>query len=297
MIKDKIICWWSGGITSAVACKKAIEIYGKDNCRVIMLDTKNEHEDTYRFLKDCEKWYGLSIEILTSKEVDNIEETWLKYNSLNTANGAICSYMLKRKVREEFEKNNKFSHQVFGFEFDRKEFNRAMSMTLNNPKVKAIYPLLLLGLDKNDCVQIVKEAGIKIPEAYRLGFNNNNCLGSKFGGCTQGGIGYWQKIKKDFPDLFEKRAKLEHTLTDRKGKPVTMLKDQSKEAKDLVKSTGNKYANLVFLKPHPNYPDNKCIDDMKGRPPKPLNDCNGFCGINDLSNKNNTEEEINWEEV
>ena len=56
-----IICWWSGGVTSAVACKKAIEMYGLENCRMILLDTKNEHEDTYRFLKDCEKWYGKEI--------------------------------------------------------------------------------------------------------------------------------------------------------------------------------------------------------------------------------------------
>ena len=26
-----IVCWWSGGITSAVACQKAIELYGLDN--------------------------------------------------------------------------------------------------------------------------------------------------------------------------------------------------------------------------------------------------------------------------
>ena len=52
-ICSKVICWWSGGITSAVACKLAIDLYGKENCRVIMLDTKNEHEDTYRFKDDC----------------------------------------------------------------------------------------------------------------------------------------------------------------------------------------------------------------------------------------------------
>lgn len=60
-----IIAWWSGGITSAVACKKAIDIFGKGRVRVIMIDTENEHLDTYRFKKDCEDWYGLPIEIIT----------------------------------------------------------------------------------------------------------------------------------------------------------------------------------------------------------------------------------------
>ena len=281
-----IVCWWSGGITSAVACKLAIEKYGKDNCKVIMLDTGNEHEDTYRFLKDCEEWYGLSIEILTNPNYDSIEETWEKYNSLNTANGAICSYLLKRKVREMWEKDNEFKHQVFGFEDDKKERNRAESLLLNHPKTKPLFPLIDAGLDKPACIKIVQDAGIIPPRAYQLGFLNNNCLKT---GCVQGGIGYWKKIQKEMPELFEKMAKLEHRLTDNKGKPVTMLKDQSKAAKQ----SGN---SLVFLKKHPDYPDNKTIDDMKGRPIKPVMECNGFCGTNDLGNTNETEKELNYDE-
>ena len=101
-----IICWWSGGVTSAVACKLAIDLYGKDQCKVIMLDTKK------------------------------------------------------------------------------------------------IFPLMMFGYDKEKCIKIVssnfqthvpvpikiiQEAGITVPEAYSLGFRNNNCLAT---GCVQGGIGY-----------------------------------------------------------------------------------------------------------
>ena len=65
-MKDKkIICWWSGGVTSAVACKIAIDCFGHKNCRVIMIDTQNEDDDTYRFRLDCEKWYDKRIEIIT----------------------------------------------------------------------------------------------------------------------------------------------------------------------------------------------------------------------------------------
>lgn len=63
--------------------------------------------------------------------------------------------------------------------------------------------------------------------------------------------------------------------------PVTMLKDQSKNG------------GLVFLLPHPNYPAIKDISMMKGRKPKPLMDCNGFCGTNDFK-RNETEKEINY---
>lgn len=277
-----IICWWSGGITSAVACKIATDCYGRGGCRVILLDTGNEHGDTYRFLEDCEKWYGLSIEKLRSEDYKNIQETWYRHKSLNTANGAVCSYMLKRRVREKWEKENTFDHQVFGFEYDKKEINRAKALEMNHPQTKPLFPLIDKKITKDDCIKIVKSAYIKIPEAYNLGFNNNNCLKT---GCVQGGIGYWKKIQKEAPELFDRMAKVEHDLTALKGKPVTMLKDQSRKAKESGRE-------LVFLKSHPDYPDNKCIDQMRGRKVKPLKECNGFCGVNDLIDRSETEAEI-----
>lgn len=50
--------------------------------------------------------------------------------------------------------------------------------------------------------------------------SNNNCLG-----CTKGGMGYWNRIRKDFPEVFERRARLERQvgyaiLKDSKGHPV-----------------------------------------------------------------------------
>lgn len=259
--------------------------------RVIMIDTENEHPDTYRFKKDCEDWYGIQIEVITGigEKYGNIFDVWRKHKSLNTATGAICSTNLKRLVREKWEKNNpNYTHQVFGFEFDKKEFNRALSMTMNHgERVKAIYPLLMFGLDKNDCIDIITEANIEIPEMYKLGFQNNNCFST---GCVQGGIGYWQKMQKEFPDKFKVMANLEHELTDLKGEPVAMLKDQSNEAKEKYKK--NKKDILVFLIKHPDYPNNKCLDDMPLRKVEPLFECNGMCGINDLVDRNKTEKEI-----
>jgi hypothetical protein len=277
---SKIIAWWSGGITSAVTCKLCVDLYGIDNVRFVFIDTKNEDEDTYRFKIDCEKWYNKEIETITGigDKYNSIEEVWIKNKSLNVASGAVCSSELKRRVREKWQKDNEYTHQAFGFELD--EVKRAKSMTMNNPNVKAIYPLLMYGLQKKDCIDIVEEAGIEIPKMYQLGFKNNNCFNT---GCVQGGIGYWQKMKRDFPLKFDKMAEMEHRLTDLKGTPVTMLKDQSE--------TGG----FVFLKPHPNFDFIKDISKMKGREPEPLFECNGFCGINDLSDRKATENEINFQ--
>ena len=123
MKKIKAICWWSGGITSAVACKIAIDMFGADNCEVVMIDTKNEHEDTYRFKDDCAKWYGLEIQTITAigDKYDSIQDVGLRHKSLNVATGAICSTRLKRIVRENYQKTVEYDYQVFGFEFDKKE--------------------------------------------------------------------------------------------------------------------------------------------------------------------------------
>lgn len=294
MENKKIICWWSGGITSAVACKVALDLFGLDVCRVIMIDTGNEDEDTYRFKEDCERWYDKSIEVITGigDNYGSIQDVWVKHKSLNVATGAICSTQLKRKVREDWQKENEFDHQVFGFEFDKKEFNRASGLTMNHPKSKAIYPLLMMGYDKDDCLRVVQEAGIEIPRMYQLGFRNNNCFKT---GCVQGGIGYWQKMQREFPDKFEAMAEMEHKLTDLKGEPVTMLKDQGNETKRLVEETGIKWKQFLFLKKHPKYPELKCINDMKEQEVQPLFECNGFCGTNDLNPRSKTEGEINFQ--
>lgn len=270
-----IIAWWSGGITSAVACKLSIDLF--ENTRVIFIDTANEHEDTERFRKDCEVWYQREIEVIRNNDYESIEDCWRRHVSLNVAHGSICSYKLKRVAREKWEKHNRFDHQVFGFEAEAKELKRAKGLLLNHSHTKPIFPLLMYGYDKEKCIEIVNSQGIQIPEAYKLGFLNNNCLKT---GCVQGGIGYWKKMQTDFPDKFEKMAMMEHELTEKKGKPVTMLRDQGKNS-----------LGQVFLRKHPDYP-NKCLDEMKGKPIKPLVDCNGFCGTNDLLGLNETEKDI-----
>lgn len=42
---------------------------------------------------------------------------------------------------------------------------------------------------------------------YDMGSPNNNCIG-----CIKGGMGYWNHIRKDFPEIFKKRARLEREV-------------------------------------------------------------------------------------
>lgn len=268
---NPVIAWWSGGVTSAVTCRLCIDWFGLDNVRVIFIDTHNEDADTYRFLKQCEVWYDKQIECISNPNYNSIQEVWYSELCLNTATGAACSGKLKRETREIFQRENNFSFQAFGFEIN--EIGRALGMKLNNPKAKPIFPLISELLTKMDCIKKIEKENnlfhpLRVPATYYAGYHNNNCFQT---GCVQGGIGYWQKIRIDDPEKFEAMAKVEHDLTDLKGRPVTILKDQSKGG------------GLVFLKPHPDYPDIKDISMMKGREVLPLVECNGFCGMNDIT--------------
>jgi 3'-phosphoadenosine 5'-phosphosulfate sulfotransferase (PAPS reductase)/FAD synthetase len=77
----QVIAWWSGGITSAVACHLALKLF--EDVRIVFIDTRNEDDDTYRFKDDCEKWYGKEIEVITNNDYENIEEVWIRHKSLN----------------------------------------------------------------------------------------------------------------------------------------------------------------------------------------------------------------------
>lgn len=203
----KVIAWFSCGITSAVACKLALDKYGKDNVLVYYLGIKTAHEDNARFIADCEKWYGTTILTAESKKYIDQFEVIEGERYVNGPAGAPCTRILKKEVRWRIESKNPFRAQIFGFEFVRKEVNRAIRFSQQHPHTKPEYPLIEHSLTKQDCANILVNEGIELPAMYRLGFHNNNCIG-----CVKGGKGYWNLIRRTFPETFDRMAKLEREI-------------------------------------------------------------------------------------
>jgi len=260
----------SGGAASAIACQLMLEEAG-DLIHLAFCDTSRESPDTYRFLNDFERVLGVKIHFYKSETVSNPEEVWRKYKGLNFAKGAPCSSELKREVRKKQIQDLEHDYcQIFGFDFSKKEIRRAAQLAANHTEVNPRFPLIEHEVSKAEVFHRLKHLGIEPPQAYKH-FNNNNCIGaddSDVGGCVQGGIGYWQLIKELYPLKFDRMAALEHEFTDEKGEIVHICKDQSFSP-----------AKPVFLKKHPDYPDVKCVDEMKWRRPVPdLPDCFGVCG-------------------
>lgn len=232
---SRLVCWFSCGATSALATKIAIE-NTELPVTIAYCDTGSEHPDNVRFLKDCEKWFGHPITVLKSKTYSDIWDVFEKTRYLVGPSGARCTGELKKIPRRDFEQPDDI--QVFGF--DKSELKRAERFRSNNPEVKASFPLIDQGLSKQDCIDALLRAGIEMPAMYKLGYRNNNCIG-----CVKGGAGYWNKIRKDFPDTFDRMAKTERaigiSIVRSKGKRVfldELPEDSGKYESELSLSCG-----------------------------------------------------------
>ena len=209
-----VIAWFSCGATSAVACKIALSLY--KNVRIVYIETHSGHPDNERFIKDCERWYGQPVERICSAKFRNVEDVLIRKAYINGPHGAACTLLLKKNVRYQFEDSIKeWDGQVFGFDYCEREINRAIRFRQQNPKTKPLFPLIERTISKQDALGMLMKSGIELPAMYRLGYNNNNCIG-----CVKGGIGYWNKIRHDFPDKFQRMAKIERLVG------ATCLKDK-----------------------------------------------------------------------
>lgn len=208
---SRVLVWFSCGAASAVAAKLAVDKYG-DRVEVLYCDTLAfEHPDNRRFMDDVSKWIGAPIKLLHSKEYKDIYDVFRKTGWLVGPGGARCTTELKKIPRKEYQEPDDI--QIFGF--TREEGKRIARFREENFEVIAEFPLMDMGLSKEDCFASLKHANIELPVMYKLGYKNNNCIG-----CVKGGIGYWNKIRRDFPEAFDRMAKLERELG------ATILKDR-----------------------------------------------------------------------
>ena len=199
----KTISWFSAGVSSAVATKIYIDKVDK----IFYTHIEDQHPDTARFIAECAEWFGKPVETLQSpyKTVENALLGAGGKGYVNGRYGAPCTRLLKRRVRREWELDQKDLTYVWGIDVDEKE--RAEKLRKAMPEQEHIFPLIDNNITKEEAHKTLKASGIKRPVMYDLGYHNNNCIG-----CVKGGMGYWNKIRIDFPDVFDSRAKLERKI-------------------------------------------------------------------------------------
>jgi len=84
-----------------------------------------------------------------------------------------------------------------------------------------VIPILIdLNLTKGNCFDILLGENIKLPEIYKLGFPNANCIG-----CVKSqSPTYWNLVREKFPEIYEERAeqsrRIGARLVKRKGERI-----------------------------------------------------------------------------
>ena len=153
----------------------------------------------------------ITIEILKSDKYVDVADVCRQHRMINSPWGAACTGMLKKAVRKQWE-NEQYAKGItdltYVWGYDVEEKRRAERIKENFPEFEHEFPLIDKGLSKQAVHGLFdKMFNFPRPKMYELGYSNNNCIG-----CVKGGMGYWNKIRKDFPEVFKARAELEREI-------------------------------------------------------------------------------------
>ena len=199
---DRIVSWFSCGAASAVATKLVLI---DNDVTINYCEVEEEHPDNERFLKDCENWFGQKINIMGADEYQrSIHKVFEKKRYLCGVGGAPCTKALKKQLRLDTQLANDI--QVFGYTVE--EQHRVDRFIDANNEVHIITPLIDRGLTKQDCLAMIVDANIDLPEMYLLGYKNNNCRGCVKASSPK----YWAKIKQDFKPEFDRMVRQEENI-------------------------------------------------------------------------------------
>ena len=209
MIK-RIVVWFSCGAASAVAAKLTLDQY-RDKLPYVV-DIVNspvveEDEDNRRFLRDVTQWLG--VEIISTSHPDyplcSASEVWERRKFMSAPHGAPCTFHLKKQPRQFYERSNPVDWHVLGFTAEEKHRHDRFVLSERDN----VLPVLIdAGLTKQDCIDIIQQAGVKLPRVYAMGYPNANCIG-----CVKAtSPTYWNHVRQQHPEIFKHRAKQSRKL-------------------------------------------------------------------------------------
>lgn len=237
ILHNKIAVWFSCGAASAVAAKLTLEKYGSTNdVRIINNPIAEEDKDNHRFLLDVQQWLGVEVEIATNKDYPNAScvEVWDKRKFMSGVAGAPCTLELKKRARQQWEERHRPDWHVLGFTLEEQKRHDRFTLT---ERANVIPILIEAGVTKNDCYSILHNNGIELPNIYKRGYPNANCIG-----CVKAtSPTYWNLVREKDPDVFQDRAEqsrrigaklarhkgerifLDELPSDAKGRPLKSL--------------------------------------------------------------------------
>jgi hypothetical protein len=208
MTTTRRVAHFSCGAASAVATKLAHPDV------IWYAATGAEDEDNARFMRDCQAWFRMPVEVLSNPDYADTWAVWEKRQYIAGINGAPCTGLLKVAPRVAAQRPGDV--HIFGYTADGPDVKRAAMLREHWPDLIVETPLIDRGIDKAACLALLEKTGIAPPRTYALGFPNANCIPC----CKATSPAYWALVRKHYPVQFNRMAELSRRL----GVTLTRLK-------------------------------------------------------------------------
>lgn len=210
----KRIVYYSGGAGSFAAAHRVIEQHGAEDVVLLTADTMSEADDWYDFVEKSAAHLGAELVML--RDGRNIWELAADENAIPSSRLGFCTRILKREPMEKWRDEHCDPEDTICYlGYDWTEEHRLKRTEKNSYPWMVDAPLMWLPyMDKEQCMQLIRDFGLPFPKAYQLGLPHNNCL--RFG-CVKGGQAYWKQIYHQLPDVFERAEAEENTMREQVG--------------------------------------------------------------------------------
>ncbi len=256
---------YGGGVQSTAALVLAAR--GDIDCRLFIfanVGERAEHPATLDYVERVAKPYAEvhGIELVEVRRLSRGEPQDL-YDSVTDSSSSIdipvrmsngapgnrrCTYDFKiRTIYGELRRRgaSRAAPATLALGISVDEIHRVRSgIDPRQPAQTRVYPLVDLGLNRNDCQRIIIAAGLPIPQRSACYF------------CPFHSLDEWRRIKRETPALFDRSVKLERTINDRRD------------------SIGKEHVWLTrFARPLDEAVDDQMVFDLEG-----IDNCeSGYC--------------------
>lgn len=215
------IVFYSGGIGSWAAAKRVAEAHGTDHLTLLFTDTKVEHPDTYRFLREsAANVGGRLVEIADGR---TIWEVFADVKFLGNSRVDPCSRVLKRELADRWLAENYSPEEVTCYVgIDWSEEHRFQRMAPR--KLPWVFKAPLCDppyLTRKQMHEWADREGLQKQVLYQLGASHANCGG----GCVKMGHGGFVRLLRTLPDVYLEWGANEERLRAQLG-DVSILKDR-----------------------------------------------------------------------